>query len=146
VSEFWAIVITFVAGACGLIAGLVVGTVVGMAAALGGSDLSVLPYLPVVFAVTGFVLCPVVALKAAGFELAEVTAGLAGLWAILLAIALGPLLQVEGPSWSPVALALAALVIARIIAGPFVPYLTHRRGAALSVPASSGSSSPIASS
>jgi hypothetical protein len=125
VSEFWAIVITFVAGACGLIVGLVVATVVGMAAALGGADLAVLPHGRVALPVAGFVLFPVVALRATGFELAEITAGLAGLWAVLLAISLGPLLQVEGPSWSPVVLALVALVIARTIAGPFVPYLTR---------------------
>lgn len=125
-SEFWAIVITFVAGACGLIAGLIIATVVGMAAAVGGADFLLLPYFPVVLAVSGFVLFPVVALKAAGFELAEVTACLAGLWAILLAISLWPLLQVEGPSWFPFGIALVALIIARTIAGPFVPYLTKR--------------------
>ena len=124
-SEFWAIVITVVAGACGLIAGLVIATIVGVAAALGGAELSMLPSLSVVAAVSGFVVFPVVALKAAGFELAEVTAGLAGLWAILRVIARGPLLQVEGPSWSPIALAVVALIIARTIAGPFVPYLTR---------------------
>jgi hypothetical protein len=126
VSEFWAIVITLVAGACGIVAGLVTAIIVGMVATWAGVDAPLLlAYLPVVLPVTGFVVFPVVALRAGGFQLAEVTAGLAGLWVVLLAISLGPLLRVEGPAWAPFAVALVALVIARTIAGPFVPYLTR---------------------
>ena len=122
--EFRAIVITVVAGSAGVLAGVL--TAFGLTAWI---DLAALPFatpapsdLGVVLSVAGLIFAPAIALSSAGFDLAKVTAALAGLWMVLLVGSVGPLLEVVGPPLFPFALAPVALIIAWVIAGPFVPY------------------------
>lgn len=128
VGELRAIVITTVAGSIGMLVGgltaLALNAGVGMATLPFGTPAP--SVLPIVLGVAGLVLGPAIALRTAGFHLAEVTAGLAGVWALLLLVSVGPLLQAVGPSWFPFGLVLAALIIARTIAGPFVPYIVAK--------------------
>ena len=123
--EFRAIIITVVAGSAGVLAGVL--TAFGLTAWI---DFAGLPFanpapsdLGVVLSVAGLIFAPAIALSGAGFDLAKVTAALAGLWMVLLVASVGPLLEVVGPPLFPFALAPAALIIARVIAGPFAPYV-----------------------
>lgn len=124
-SEFRAILITVLAGSAGMLTGAVTASVVGV----GTGDLDLMFGVVVpsgvssLFVAVGFALGPWLALRTAGFRLAEVTTALAVVWVLLLIMAVGPILDVIGPSWFPLAVALVSLAIARTIAGPFAPYL-----------------------
>ncbi len=127
-SEFRAIVVTVVAGSAGVLTGIV--TAFGLNA---GFALSAVPLaaptpadLSVVLGVAGLIFAPAAALHHADFGLAKVTAALAGVWMILLVASVGPLLQAVGFPLFPFALAPAALLIARAIAGPFTAYIVAR--------------------
>jgi hypothetical protein len=125
VSEFRAILITVLAGSAGMLVGAVTASVVGVGT--GDVDLIFGVVVPSgvssLFVAVGFALGPWLALRAAGLHLAEVTTALAVVWMLLLIMAVGPILDVIGPSWFPLMVALASLAIARTIAGPFAPYL-----------------------
>ena len=125
VDEKRAIFITVIAGLAGMISGAVIAASVGASTPQSEPVLgdSLQPGLVTVLVAAGFILGPWIALRAAGFRLAEVTAALAAIWVLLLILAVGPVLDAIGPSWFPVVVALAALAIARAIAGPFAPYL-----------------------
>ena len=123
--EFRAIFITVIAGCAGMLTGAVVAVSVSASTPQGrpvfGDSLE--PGLVTALVAAGFVLGPWIALRAAGYHLAEVTSALAALWVLLLILAVGPVLDSVGPPWFPVVVALAALAIARAIAGPLAPYL-----------------------
>lgn len=123
--EFRAIFITVVAGCAGMLTGAVVAVSVSASTPqdqpVFGDSLE--PGLVTVLVAAGFVLGPWLALRAAGYHLAEVTSALAAVWVLLLILAVGPVLDSIGPSWFPVVVAVAALAIARAITGPFAPYL-----------------------
>lgn len=119
-----AIFITVVAGLAGMLTGAVLAALVSASSpqepVLGDS---LQPGLVTVLVAAGFILGPWIALRAAGFRLAEVTAALAAIWVLLLILAVGPILDAIGPPWFPVVVAFAALAIARAIAGPLAPYV-----------------------
>lgn len=123
--EFRAIVITVLAGCAGMLVGAVTASAMGAGLTAQQQFLGV-PFhwgLPGALVALGFLLGPWIALRTAGFDLAEVTTALAALWVCLLLIAVGPVLDAIGPGWFPLPLAVAALAIARAIAGPFAPYI-----------------------
>lgn len=124
-SEFRAVLITVLAGSAGMLSGAVAASAVGA----GTTDLDLMFGVVVpsgvssLFVAVGFALGPWLALRSAGLHLAEVTTALAVVWMALLIMSVGPILDVIGPSWFPLMVALASLAIARTIAGPFAPYL-----------------------
>jgi len=125
VDEFRAIFITVIAGAAGMLTGAVLAVLVTASTSQSqpvfGDSLE--PGIVTLFVAVGFVLGPWIALRAAGYHLAEITSMLAAIWVLLLILAVGPTLAAIGPSWFPAVVALLALAIARAIAGPFVPYV-----------------------
>jgi hypothetical protein len=116
--------ITTLSGTIGLVVGAGVAVVIsrGFAdAQFSGIRFNTTALL--VLGLAGFVMGPAITLRIAGYRLAEVTAALATIWVLLLFMALGPTLDAIGPAWSPLALFVAALAIARLIAEPFSHYL-----------------------
>jgi len=120
--------VTVVAGSAGVLTGIL--TAFGLNA---GFDLGAAPFgspvpsdLSVVLGVAGLIFTPAIALRHADFGLAKVTSALAGVWIVLLVASIGPVLKAVGFPLFPFALAPAALIIARVIAGPFTAYIVAR--------------------
>lgn len=135
--ESRAIAVTTLGGGAGMLVGAVTASAMGATITDPRLFLGVPVHwgLPGALVAVGFLLGPWIALRTAGFDVAEVTVALGALWVCLLLMSVGPFLAAVGPGWFPFPLALTALAIARAIAGPFAPFITASRDVAESISA-----------